>query len=102
MFDFNFRFVIMSSSILLDTLFYGKLTIVPWNFFHFNVISGLSSHYGTHSWHWYLTQGLPVTLGIHSVPFIYGIYANFSRYSRILLPCLWIVLIHRLVLLCCA
>jgi len=38
--------------VLFDTYFYGKLTIVPWNFVNFNIINNISEQYGTESWHW--------------------------------------------------
>ena len=40
----------------LDSMCYGRLELVPWNFFRFNVLAGGGSHYGTHVWHWYLTN----------------------------------------------
>ena len=33
--------------------------VAAWNFFKFNVNEGGSAAYGTHPWHWYLTQGFP-------------------------------------------
>ncbi|KAK3247557.1 hypothetical protein CYMTET_42947 [Cymbomonas tetramitiformis] len=44
----------------IDSLFYGRLVFVPWNFIKFNVLEGGASHYGSHPWHWYFTQGYPV------------------------------------------
>jgi phosphatidylinositol glycan class B len=41
----------------VDYLFYGELTFVPWNFVKFNVAHNISAFYGTHPFHWYLTQG---------------------------------------------
>ncbi|KAJ9463394.1 GPI mannosyltransferase 3 [Diplonema papillatum] len=37
--------------------------IAQWEFFKFNFLSGRSAVFGTHPWHWYLTQGLPAVLG---------------------------------------
>ena len=33
---------------------------VPWQFLRFNLLAGGSAQYGSHPWHWNLTQGLPV------------------------------------------
>ncbi|KAJ1524707.1 hypothetical protein HK096_000787, partial [Nowakowskiella sp. JEL0078] len=40
-----------------------------------NVVSNISSFYGTHPWHWYLTQGLPVVT-LSYLPFIFWIMWN--------------------------
>lgn len=42
----------MVSSAAVDYLFYGDFINVYYNFFKFNVMSGLSSIYGVHPWHW--------------------------------------------------
>ena len=47
-------------SIGVDSLFYGDWVLVPLNFIKFNLVRGISSFYGIHSWYWYLTQGIPV------------------------------------------
>ncbi|KAF2348844.1 GPI mannosyltransferase [Trinorchestia longiramus] len=59
--------VVSSSVVVLDSLYYGELTFVPWNFLKFNVFSNLADHYGRHPWHWYVTSGVPSALGPHSV-----------------------------------
>ena len=61
-------------SCLLDRWFYGQWVLVPLNFFRFNVLNGLSSFYGSHPWHWYLSNALPtVLLSFLPLPFL-GIY----------------------------
>lgn len=45
---------------VVDRIMYGKWTFVLVNFFKFNFLSGGGSFYGTHPWHWYFSQGLPV------------------------------------------
>jgi len=32
---------------------------VPWEFAKFNLLAGGSAQYGSHAWHWNLTQGFP-------------------------------------------
>lgn len=56
---------VLALSTLLDYLLYGKLIIVHWRFLTFNLLQNLSGFYGSHSWHWYLTQGTPVVLFTH-------------------------------------
>ena len=55
--------VAVSIWLTIDTLFYGEVTFVLWNFVSFNVVSGLDKLYGSHPWHWYLTQGCVVVFG---------------------------------------
>ena len=43
----------------VDYAFSGAAYVAAWNFFKFNVAEGGSAAYGTHPWHWYLTQGFP-------------------------------------------
>lgn len=59
---------------LLDSIFYGHFTFTPWNFFKVNVLKGVSSFYGSHPFHWYLTQGVPVVLGVFTIPFVFQVY----------------------------
>jgi phosphatidylinositol glycan class B len=49
-------------SLAVDWYFYEQPVFVQWNFFVFNVLEGQSAIYGTHPWHWYITQGVPVVL----------------------------------------
>ena len=66
--------VLLSTSTLLDYLFYGKFIIVHWRFLQFNFMQNLSGFYGSHPWHWYLTQGIPVALFTHLLPFLVGVF----------------------------
>lgn len=59
--------IVLLASCIIDRIFYGEWTNVQYNFLHFNVLSGISGMYGTHPWHWYITQGLPVVLGTHTL-----------------------------------
>ena len=70
--------IIPSVVILIDSFFYGKLTIVPWNFVKFNIINNISEQYGIEPWHWYLTNFFPaLTLGIGIYPVLKGMYKTF-------------------------
>lgn len=59
--------IVGGALVALDSYFYGRLIITPWEFFRFNVLNDIASFYGQHPWHWYLTQGLPAVLGINLV-----------------------------------
>ncbi|XP_059089161.1 GPI mannosyltransferase 3-like [Tigriopus californicus] len=59
----------------IDSLVYGKWTNVPWNFFQLNVLQDIGSFYGTHPWHWYISQGLPATLTPFIIlPFLWSLF----------------------------
>ena len=47
----------------VDYLFYGRWLCTPWEFVRFNVIEGHSALFGSHPWHWYVSQAIPSTLG---------------------------------------
>eukprot|EP00667_Euglena_gracilis_P009961 EG_transcript_10131 len=50
-------------SITVDSIFYGKPVFCMWEFFKFNALEGKSELFGTHPWHWYITQGWPAIMG---------------------------------------
>ena len=62
--------VAIAASVLLDSFCYGEFTFVPWQFLKVNVFHGVASLYGSHPFHWYFTQGFPVVLGPHLLPFL--------------------------------
>ncbi|XP_026724793.1 GPI mannosyltransferase 3 [Trichoplusia ni] len=59
--------------VALDSYYYGRLIVTPWEFFRFNILHDVASFYGQHPWHWYLTQGLPAVLGINLLPVLWAI-----------------------------
>ncbi|XP_046970996.1 GPI mannosyltransferase 3 [Vanessa cardui] len=85
--------------VALDSYFYGRLIITPWEFFRFNVLQNISTFYGEHPWHWYITQGLPAVLGINIFPLFWSIVsiARRPRENRIGLVLLAAASLHVLV-----
>lgn len=81
-------------SLLIDRIFYGKWILVQLNFLKFNVLQNLGTFYGSHPWHWYIFQGLPVVLGTHLPFFIHGCYMAQKRYRTLLVAVIWTVLIY--------
>ncbi|VDN05192.1 unnamed protein product [Thelazia callipaeda] len=79
--------------VLLDSVAYGKFTVTIWNFIRFNVLEGGSDHFGSHSWHWFISQGLPVILTVHLIPMLFGIIIA-VRKRLIPLPFLWIPVLY--------
>ncbi|KAI5635229.1 alg9-like mannosyltransferase family domain-containing protein [Phthorimaea operculella] len=65
--------------VALDSYFHGSLIVTPWEFFRINVLQDIASFYGTHPWHWYLTQGLPAVLGVNLLPLIWAAFTVLRR-----------------------
>lgn len=70
---------IFAASIYFDSIFYGKLTVVPWNFIKFNILDGLSSTFGADPLWKYLDTELPARLNIFFPIAVYGSYLYFKR-----------------------
>lgn len=66
-------FVVLGLNVLIDSYFHGGLLISSFNFLLYNVFHNVGVHYGTHPFHWYLSQGLPIILFTHMFVFLIGI-----------------------------
>jgi GPI mannosyltransferase 3 len=63
-------------STVLDTLYFNRPTFPAWNFIRFNFLEELSIFYGSMSWHYYLSEGLPMLLTTY-LPFsLYGLASS--------------------------
>lgn len=49
-------------SAICDRLYYKTWIFPPYNWLHFNLVQDLAVFYGSNSWHYYLTEGLPQIL----------------------------------------
>ncbi|KAK4318396.1 hypothetical protein Pmani_010592 [Petrolisthes manimaculis] len=85
---------LLGGTIAVDSWFYGRWVFVPWNFAKFNVLSGLSAHYGIHPWHWYLTQGVPATFATHLLPLVLAGVSQPARHKEPLIVCVWSLLVY--------
>ncbi|XP_062516956.1 GPI mannosyltransferase 3-like isoform X2 [Corticium candelabrum] len=83
-------------SVALDSYFYGKFVVALWNFFKFNVLYDLGSLFGTHPWHWYLSQGIPVVFGTHLPLCLLGVVNVPSRRLLLFVVMCCYVVIHSL------
>lgn len=85
-------------AVCVDSYFYQKLTIVPWNFLSVNLIKDVSSQYGTHPIHWYLTNFMPaLTLLVGLYPLALGLakMTKVEKHSKILvISLIWSVLVY--------
>ncbi|XP_019614320.1 PREDICTED: GPI mannosyltransferase 3-like, partial [Branchiostoma belcheri] len=81
-------------SAVVDRIFYGKWVLVQYNFLEFNVLSDQGSFYGSHPWHWYLTQGFPVVMATQLFPFVFGAVKFWRKQKLVLLIVLWTVMVY--------
>ncbi|XP_056135421.1 GPI mannosyltransferase 3 isoform X2 [Lampris incognitus] len=88
------RALTLMSSTLIDCLFYNKWTLVQFNFLKLNVLHGVADFYGSHPWHWYLTQGFPAVIGPHLPLFLHGCTLASKRYRVLLVAVVWTVLVY--------
>ena len=63
----------------VDRYFYGFWTIPFLGSFHFNVVLGNSLLYGSHSWHWYFTAGMPAVAGLLSPLLLWDLWLSLAR-----------------------
>lgn len=64
---------VFGASVAIDSAAHGSLLISQWEFLKMNVLNNVGVWYGTHPWHWYLSQGIPAILGIQILPFIIAV-----------------------------
>ncbi|KAL7980276.1 hypothetical protein Chor_014605 [Crotalus horridus] len=83
--------IALGGSLIVDRIFFGKWVVVPLNFLKFNVLHELATFYGSHSWHWYFTQGLPAILGPHLPFFLHGCFSAPRKHRVFLVVVLWTV-----------
>ena len=86
----------MAAAAALDAVCYGRAVCTLCNFLSFNLLTGGSALFGTHPWHWNLSQGLPATLGT-AVPLVaLGAKAAAGRSPRLLVLAAVYVFAHSL------
>lgn len=75
---YHFRASALFILFSLDTLYYGKPTFTPLNFLLTN-LSSVSLFYGSNSWHYYLSQAIPI-LCTTTLPFtLHGIWTTLLK-----------------------
>ena len=65
-----------------DAILYGEVTLPLINFLILNVVHGIASLYGTHPFHWYITQCLPVFLLNNLPAFLIGTFSVLKNNLR--------------------
>lgn len=84
------------TSTTIDCFFYEKWTPVQFNFLKFNILHSVADFYGSHPWHWYLTQGFAVVIGPHLPLFLHGCMLAFKRYKILLAAVVWTIAVYSL------
>ena len=85
--------MILLLSSIVDRICYGRWVYVHYNFVQFNVISNMGTFYGSHPWHWYITQGFVVVMGSHIFPFLMALRKGMQLGFLFLIG--WTVAIYR-------
>jgi hypothetical protein len=75
-YNFVLSLLVLVLQTVIDSYFHGSLYISSLNFLLYNVYYNVGDHYGTHPFHWYLTQGFPIMLLSHILPFLFGLSAK--------------------------
>ncbi|KAI9325134.1 Alg9-like mannosyltransferase family-domain-containing protein [Obelidium mucronatum] len=73
----------IGTSALIDRQFYNEWTLVPYTFLKFNLSQGISTFYGVHNWHWYLSQGIPIVLFTFIPLTVYTLYYQTTQINRL-------------------
>lgn len=80
--------MMLALNVVLDTYMYtghlplihpawaNDLVIVPWTFIYTNIVQSIAIFYGTHPFHWYISQGLPLMLFTFIPLTLYGLYQH--------------------------
>jgi phosphatidylinositol glycan class B len=93
---------------VIDTRLYNtswdfqELIFTPFLFFKVNVVNSISLFYGVHTWHWYLTQGIPIIFTTFLPFLVYGFYCIYTdktiyhRFKTLLFLSVWVIIIYSL------
>ncbi|OAD01713.1 glycosyltransferase family 22 protein, partial [Mucor lusitanicus CBS 277.49] len=101
--------LVVALDVVVDTRLYNQgwtdfmrhLVFTPYLFFKINVVNNVSLLYGVHTWHWYVSQGIPFifTTFLPLIGFgLYRIYTTpmFNRIKSLLYLSMWVVTIYSL------
>lgn len=82
--------IILAIGTAIDTFYYGRLVSPLVSFVQFNFLTSGAAHYGSHPWHWYLSNGLPMLLGPYLVPLLFSIGKATTFHN----PLSWLVAVN--------
>eukprot|EP01104_Vermistella_antarctica_P003346 TRINITY_DN13515_c0_g1_i1.p1 TRINITY_DN13515_c0_g1~~TRINITY_DN13515_c0_g1_i1.p1 ORF type:complete len:762 (+),score=167.97 TRINITY_DN13515_c0_g1_i1:160-2445(+) len=87
----------MAITIYIDRICYGseEWPVVVLNFLKFNVLNNMGQFYGTHPWHWYLSQGFTGVVLFSFLPlFLIGLLV--SRWNFMAVVIAWSLFVYSL------
>ncbi|CAK7900712.1 GPI mannosyltransferase 3 [[Candida] anglica] len=73
---------ILAVNVVVDYLYYGKITVPLWNFLEFNIVKSLSIFYGVAPWHFYILQGVPM-MTLTYLPFLLHYAVKLEGYKTV-------------------
>jgi len=68
--------LVLIATVVIDSCFYGKYVIVPWNFFQLNVLQNVSTQYGHEPWHYYFTSTLLPAMNLALLHLPHGVMTS--------------------------
>ncbi|XP_077988945.1 GPI alpha-1,2-mannosyltransferase 3-like isoform X2 [Glandiceps talaboti] len=85
-------------SVGIDRIFYGKWVFVQYNFLKMNFFGDIGAHYGSNPFYWYFVTGIPVVMGTHLIPFIFGVKKCWAdkKYRCLIYLMMWTVGVYSL------
>lgn len=69
---------------MIDSYLHGSFLVSSYEFLKLNLVQDIGAIYGSHPWHWYLSNGIPTILGVNFVPFMLAAY--YTLKNRFILP----------------
>ena len=82
----------------IDSIFYGRVTLTPYNFFEVNIIHNLGSFYGSNPVYWYLTNSFMPIMGPLFFVAVFNLVTDRSRnnitFSPVLLTFIFLSLLE--------
>ncbi|KAI8644138.1 Alg9-like mannosyltransferase family-domain-containing protein, partial [Parasitella parasitica] len=101
--------LVIALDVMIDTRLYnhswsnftGSLVFTPYLFFKVNVVNNVSLFYGVHTWHWYISQGIPFIFTTFLPMIGVGLYRicttpMFNRFKSLLYLSAWVIIIYSL------
>ncbi len=67
--------MVIAFGVGVDYLFYHRIVFTWWNFLRVNVFERISDFYGVNTWHFHLSQGLPMLMGTMSPLIVLAVVA---------------------------
>jgi len=74
----------------LESWWFGRWILVPYQFLQFNVFNNFAEFYGVHPWHWYFSNALPTLAGPVLLPVLVSIWQFPSSEKKEMILLIWL------------